>query len=69
VPALALAEAPAERVVSAPARVPALPVALVWRAAARRAPALARLADLLAAAGKRAGARLTRAPGVSSRRH
>ena len=35
-PALALAEAPADRVVSAPARVPALPVTLVWRAAARR---------------------------------
>jgi DNA-binding transcriptional LysR family regulator len=65
VPALALAEAPAERVVSEPADVPALPVALVWRAAARRQPALARLADLLSAAGVRAGARLasrTRAP-------
>jgi DNA-binding transcriptional LysR family regulator len=35
VPALALAEAPRDRVVSAPARVPALPVTLVWRPAAR----------------------------------
>jgi hypothetical protein len=58
VPALALAEAPADRVVSEPADMPALPVALVWRAAARRQPALARLADLLSAAGVRAGARL-----------
>jgi hypothetical protein len=41
--------------------VPALPVALVWRAAARRPPALARLADLLARAGARIGARLVRA--------
>jgi len=61
VPALALAEAPRDRVVSAPARVPALPVTLVWRPAARRPPALARLAALLAAAGGRAGARLARA--------
>jgi DNA-binding transcriptional LysR family regulator len=61
VPALALAEAPADRVVSAPARVPALPVTLVWRAAARRPPALARLAALLATAGARVGARLARA--------
>ena len=60
VPALALAEAPADRVVSAPARVPALPVTLVWRTAARRQPALARLADLLATAGARVGARLAR---------
>ena len=60
VPALALAEAPADRVVSAPARVPALPVALVWRPAARRQPALARLVALLAAAGARVGARLQR---------
>ena len=60
VPALALAEAPRDRVVSAPARVPALPVTLVWRPAARRQPALARLADLLAAAGARAGAKLAR---------
>jgi DNA-binding transcriptional LysR family regulator len=60
VPALALAEAPRDRVVSAPARVPALPVTLVWRPAARRQPALARLADLLAAAGTRAGAKLAR---------
>jgi len=60
VPALALAEAPRDRIVSAPARVPALPVTLVWRSAARRQPALARLADLLAIAGARAGARLAR---------
>jgi DNA-binding transcriptional LysR family regulator len=60
VPALALAEAPRDRVVSAPARVPALPVTLVWRPAARRQPALARLADLLATAGARVGARLAR---------
>jgi DNA-binding transcriptional LysR family regulator len=60
VPALALAEAPADRVVSTPARVPVLPVSLVWRATARRPPALARLAALLAAAGARAGARLAR---------
>jgi len=65
VPALALAEAPAARVISAAARVPALPVALVWRAAARRPPALTRLADLLAAAG----ARLARAAKVSAPRH
>jgi len=63
VPALALAEAPRDRVVSAPARVPALAVTLVWRSAARRQPALARLADLLTAAGRDAGARLTRVPG------
>jgi len=60
VPALALAEAPADRIVSAPARVPALPVALIWRPSARRQPALARLAALLATAGARAGTRLTR---------
>jgi len=60
VPALALAEVPAERVVSAPARVPALPVTLVWRPAARRQPALVRLAALLATAGARVGARLAR---------
>ena len=61
VPALALAEAPAARVVSAPARVPVLSVSLVWRAATRRPPALARLAALLATAGARVGARLNRA--------
>ena len=61
VPALALAEAPRERVVSEPARVPSLPVKIVWRDAARRPAALARLADLLARAGARAGARLARA--------
>ncbi len=61
VPALALAEAPRDRVMSEPARVPSLPVALVWREAARRPPALARLADLLARAGARVGAKLARA--------
>src|SRR5262245_40334726 len=61
VPALALAESLRDRVVSAPARVPALPVTLVWRPTARRPPALARLAALLSAAGERAGARLARA--------
>ena len=69
VPALALAEAPPARVVSAPARVAVLPVSLVWRAAARRPPALARLAALLATAGARVGARLARtrrAPEVES---
>jgi DNA-binding transcriptional LysR family regulator len=60
VPALALSEAPADRVVSEPARVPPLPVTLVWRPAAHRQPALARLAALLTAAGARAGARLGR---------
>ncbi len=58
VPALALVEAPRDRVVSARARVPALPVTLIWRPAARRQPALARLVDLLTVAGARAGARL-----------
>ncbi|HYE92323.1 MAG TPA: LysR family transcriptional regulator [Terriglobales bacterium] len=61
VPALALAEAPADRVVSAPARVPALPVSLLWRATARRQPALARLIALLGTAGARIGARLAQA--------
>ena len=60
VPALALAEAPSERVVSMPARVPALPVTLIWRPAARRPPALARLAALLGTAGARVGVRLAR---------
>src|SRR5438132_5151030 len=58
VPALALSEAPADRIVTAPARMPALPVALIWRPSARRQPALARLATLLANAGARIGARL-----------
>ena len=62
VPALALAEAPADQIVTAPARVPALPVVLMWRSAARRQPALARLASLLAAAGARVGSRLSRRP-------
>ncbi len=61
VPALALAEASPDAIVHTPAAVPALPVALVWRVAARRQPALTRLAALLAAAGTRAGARLARA--------
>ena len=61
VPALALAEAPLDRVVREPAKMPALPVSLVWRAAARRQPALTRLAALLGAAGARVGARLARA--------
>jgi DNA-binding transcriptional LysR family regulator len=60
VPALALAEAPSDRVVSEPARVPVLPVSLLWRAGARRPPARARLAALLATAGARVGARLAR---------
>ena len=58
VPALALSEAQADRTVSAPAAVPALPVTLVWRPSAQRQPALVRLAALLTAAGARAGARL-----------
>src|SRR2546426_5913165 len=58
VPALALAEAPSGQVVREPARMPALPVTLVWRTAARRQPALTRLATLLTAAGARVGARL-----------
>ncbi len=65
VPALALAEAPPKLVVSEPARVPALPVTVVWRPAARHLPALAHLAALLAKAGARAGARLPRAGGVT----
>src|SRR5205809_4489080 len=60
VPALALAEAPADRVVSAPARGPALPVTLVRGRASGRQPALTRLAALLATAGARVGARLVR---------
>src|SRR5205809_4424589 len=56
VPALALVEAPSDRVVHEPAKMPALPVTLVWRAAARRQPALTRLAALLTAAGARVGA-------------
>jgi DNA-binding transcriptional LysR family regulator len=58
VPALALVEAPTDRVVREPAKMPALPVTLVWRAAARRQPALTRLAALLTAAGARVAARL-----------
>jgi len=57
-PALALTEAPTDRVVREPAQMPALPVTLVWRAAARRQPALTRLAALLTAAGARVSARL-----------
>jgi DNA-binding transcriptional LysR family regulator len=62
VPALALAEAPTDRIVTTAARVPALPVVLMWRSAARRQPALARLASLLAQAGARVGSRLSRRP-------
>jgi DNA-binding transcriptional LysR family regulator len=51
VPALALGEAPGDRVLSEPARVPPLPVTLVWRPAAHRQPALAHLAALLTSAG------------------
>jgi len=58
VPALALAEAPSDRVVRERAQMPALPVTLVWRAAVRRQPALTRLAALLTAAGARVGERL-----------
>jgi DNA-binding transcriptional LysR family regulator len=58
VPALALAEAPSDRVVREPAKMPALPVTLVWRAVARRQPALTRLAALLTTAGARVGAKL-----------
>jgi DNA-binding transcriptional LysR family regulator len=60
VPALALSEAPRDRTVTTPAGVPTLPVTLVWRPAAHRQPALARLAALLALAGARAGAKLKR---------
>src|SRR5215467_12743385 len=48
VPALALSEARKDRIVTEPARVPPLPVNLVWRPAAHRQPALARLVALLA---------------------
>jgi DNA-binding transcriptional LysR family regulator len=58
VPALVLTEASTDRVERKPAQMPALPVTLVWRAAARRQPALTRLAALLTAAGARVGARL-----------
>jgi DNA-binding transcriptional LysR family regulator len=57
VPALALSEAPPGLVVSERARVPPLPVTLTWRPTARRLPALARLVDLLTAAGARLGRR------------
>jgi DNA-binding transcriptional LysR family regulator len=59
-PALALADARPDRVVSEPAQVPSLPVTLLWRPAAQRQPGLVRLTALLAAAGTRAGARLVR---------
>ena len=48
VPALALADAPSDRLVIQRAQVPALPVVLCWRAGARRQPALVRLIELLA---------------------
>lgn len=60
VPALALGEVLRHRVVTEPAEVPPLTVALVWRPAARRQAAPSRLAALLAAEGRRAGARLAR---------
>ena len=60
VPALALGEVPRQRVVAEPAEVPSLTVALVWRPTARRQAAPTRLAALLAAEGRRAGARLAR---------
>jgi DNA-binding transcriptional LysR family regulator len=60
VPALALGETRRDRIVSEPARVPTLPVTLIWRPAAHRQPALARLAALLTTAGARAGATLRR---------
>jgi DNA-binding transcriptional LysR family regulator len=59
-PALALAEVSRERVVIEPARVPALPVKLLGRAAARRGPVAARFAAQLAAEGRRAATRLAR---------
>jgi DNA-binding transcriptional LysR family regulator len=59
-PALALAEAPSQRIVAEPARVPTLPVALVSRPSARRNAASARFATRLAAEGRRAGERLSR---------
>jgi DNA-binding transcriptional LysR family regulator len=70
-PALALDEAPRDRVVSERARVPALPVTLVWRPAARRQSALSRVAARLAVESRRAAARLARLPAhaVSDRRH
>ena len=60
VPALALTEAPPERVVSELADVPALPVSLVRRPAARRHPALTRLSTLLAQAGSEAEKSISR---------
>jgi DNA-binding transcriptional LysR family regulator len=66
VPALALGESPGDRIVSAPARVPSLPVSLLWRPVARRQPALARLVALLVAAGARVGTRLRRWRGAAS---
>jgi DNA-binding transcriptional LysR family regulator len=59
-PALALGEAAAGRVVSEPARVPPLPVTLVSRAGARRAPATEPFAALLEVEARRAGARVAR---------
>jgi DNA-binding transcriptional LysR family regulator len=59
-PALALADAQPDRVVSEPAQVPSLPVTLLWRPAAQRQAGFPRLTALLASAGARAGARLAR---------
>jgi DNA-binding transcriptional LysR family regulator len=59
VPALALAEAPRDRILSEPARVPPLPVTLVRRSAGHRQPAVTRLTARLTAEGRRIGARLS----------
>jgi DNA-binding transcriptional LysR family regulator len=67
VPALALNEAPSDRVVSEPARVPSLPVSLVRRPATRRQPALTRLATLLRQAGVGIAELLARARGQRRR--
>jgi DNA-binding transcriptional LysR family regulator len=61
-PALALADVDPTRVVTEPARVPALSVALLSRPNARRGAVAARFAARLAAEGKRAGARMSRLP-------
>jgi DNA-binding transcriptional LysR family regulator len=61
-PALALSEVARDRVVVERAQVPALPVKLLSRPTARRAPLAARFTARLAAEGRRAGARLARRP-------
>jgi DNA-binding transcriptional LysR family regulator len=60
VPALALADVPPRRVVIEAAAVPATPVQLVTRPAARRSPVALRFAAAVEAEGRRAGARLAR---------